>query len=580
MLQNLLIMKRLKKVIWGCNIMEILKYDVICIGSGVAGMMASIIASNSDAKVCLISKEPFGWGNTRISGGVISTRGKRNEDLILDMLRSGNQLNQIELIRTFLDQSVGIHELIEAWGHIFVTENEQPVQKKMIKPGGHSEARTLISYHRGILLANTLRSKLLDSQIDIFEEVIACKVIIREEKACGVLIYDWKKGIWLTLLSSRIILACGGGGMVYYPHTDNMRSATGDGYALGLNAGAYLIDMEQIQFIPFGLAYPQGMVGLELGDTSAAGPYGVLKNKDGKVICRDLPNKTREEVSKLIALEIIKGNASPNGGIWLDPTENRNHADGEESWQSWKSIGSLEPLRLAYGSKAYQWKEPFEILPTQHYIMGGLLIDNKGNTTVPGLMAVGETAGGIHGGGRMGSMSLFDGLVFGKIIGNEVIKKQSSINQISIHELEEEKEQFKAFVSKQKGQYNPFKLKKELGEVMWKYAGIIRSENGLKNGLDLLKNIEMKSHEINIEWKEGYQQYILNAIELRFMLITAKSIILSALARKESRGSHYREDFPDKDRQNKVRNILIHSKNGDLITSFKEVSHEKNNVKN
>ncbi|MEH7014126.1 FAD-binding protein [Neobacillus niacini] len=545
--------------------MEILKYDLVCIGSGVAGMMASIAAANSDAKVCLVSKEPLGWGNTRISGGIISTKGKDKKSLLSDMLKSGNHLNQISLLTALLDKSVGIHELIESWGHIFVSDQDLLFQKKMIKPGGHSEARTLISHQRGILLSNILRSKLLDSNTHIIEEVIACKVITQEKTIRGVLLYDWKKGKWVTILSPKVILACGGGGMVYAPHTDNMRSATGDGYALGLNAGANLIDMEQIQFMPFGIVYPQGMLGLELGDTSAAGPYGVLKNKDGKIICRDMHNKTREEVSKKIALEIALGNSSPNGGLWLDPTENRKNEDGEESWKNWKSIGSLDPLRLACGAKAFQWQEPFEVLPTQHYIMGGVQIDDKGNTSVPGLMAVGETAGGIHGAGRMGSMSLFEGLVFGKIIGKEVIRKQDSIKQVSIEDIEEEKENFKSYISKQKGHYHAVNLKQEIGEVMWKYAGIIRSHDTLNHALNLLSHIELKSQKLDIEWENGFRFQTLEAIELRFMLTTSKSIILSALARRESRGSHYREDYPNKEESNSVKNMIIQSKHGELI---------------
>jgi len=554
--------------------MEILNYDLVCIGSGVAGMMASIVASNTDAKVCLVSKEPLGWGNTRISGGIISTIGSDKHTLSSDMIKSGKNLNQTHLLEKLLDNSVGVHELIESWGHLFVSDHNMSDQRKKIKPAGHSEARTMLSYQRGLLLANTLRSKLLDTNIHIFEEVIACKIILNENKVHGVLLYDWIKGKWKALLTQRVILASGGGGMLYFPHTDNMRSATGDGYAIGLNAGAHLIDMEQIQFMPFGITYPKGMLGIELGDTSAAGPYGVLRNNKGEIICSDLSNKTREEVSKTIALEIMKGHPTPNGGVWLDPTANRNYQDGEESWENWKTIGSLDPLKLANGTKAYQWKECFEVLPTQHYIMGGLLIDNKGNTSVDGLMAVGETAGGIHGAGRMGSMSLFDGLVFGKIVGNEVAGKYESIKKLSKDYLEEEKDNFINHVANQHGEQNTIKLKRELGHVMWKYAGIIRSQEMLVDGMDLLTKIEKKSHFLSVNWNKSINYQALEAIELRFMIQTAKSILLSALERKESRGSHYREDYPAMKDSEPLKNIVIHLKNGNLFTLLKGNSNE------
>ncbi|NWQ43415.1 FAD-binding protein [Bacillus sp. EB106-08-02-XG196] len=547
--------------------MKIINYDVICVGSGVAGMMACLAASHSGANVCLVSKEALGWGNTRISGGIISTLGSKKEDLITDILKSGHELNQHELVKTLINDSADVHSLVQSWGHLF---DIQQGQLKKITPAGHSEARTLISVQRGIHLSNILRNQLLKLQIDILEEIIVCKVLVQQRRAVGILLYDWKEGDWLVLLSPKVILACGGGGMLYSPHTDNMRSATGDGYALGLIAGAELIDMEQIQFMPFGVVYPNGMMGLELGDTSAAGPYGVLKNGHGKVICSDLPKKTREEVSKIIALEIKRGNASPHGGIWLDPTENLKHEGGLESWRNWKAIGSLEPLKIAYGTKAYQWQEPFEVLPTQHYIMGGILIDDKGNTNVSGLIAAGETAGGVHGGGRMGSMSLFDGLVFGRLVGKELAKSQERYSKPSRGWLEEEKENFKTFVTKQKRVFSPLKLKQDLGKVIWTYAGIIRDKNGLEIGLNLINEIEEKANNLQISWEPRYFQLIVEAIELRFMLITARSILLSALARNESRGSHYREDFPSKEVNQTVKNIVIQLKQGEFITSKRE----------
>jgi succinate dehydrogenase/fumarate reductase flavoprotein subunit len=535
---------------------EIDQYDVVCIGSGVAGMMAAISAAERGLNVCVVSKDPVGWGNTRISGGIVTTNESNEKALYEDVLRTGEHINQKKLVKSLLSRSKTINDLVEKWGHIYLRNPDNPGEKELVKPGGHSIPRTLKSYNRGISIANSLRSKFLALDIKTLEEVVVCRIMVRDEKARGVLCYDWVNNKWIGIISSNIILACGGGGMIYYPHSDNMKSATGDGYALGLLAGAKLIDMEQIQFIPFGILYPEGMKGLEVGDTSAAGPYGVLRNRNGEIVVDDLPNKTRESVSRAIAIEVQRGYGSPHGGLWLDPTENRKYEDGEKNWQHWKSIGTMNTLKMAYGSKAAQWLEKFEVSPTQHYCIGGIHIDENGRTNISGLYAAGETAGGFHGAGRMGSMSLFEGLTFGKVVGEEIIKNTNTGNQMGEDDFRIEKqkiiEQFNYG-----NNYKPIRLKRELSKIVWENAGIIRIDNGLKTALKALNDIKEKSRFIHISFEHSYNHQFLEAIELQFMLLTAQSVILSALQRIESRGSHYRSDYPVKDLKWQKKNVLV-----------------------
>lgn len=545
--------------------MEILQFDVVCIGSGVAGMMASISATEKGLKVCVVSKDCISWGNTRISGGIVTTNEKNDDALYDDVLKTGGHINQEQLVKSLINQSSTINETVEDYGHIYLRNPDNPNQKELVKPGGHSVPRTLKSFNRGISFANSIRNRFLDLEIETLEEVLACKIIVREGTACGVLCYDWIDNKWIGIKASNIILACGGGGMIYNPHSDNMKSATGDGYALGLMAGASLIDMEHVQFIPFGILHPEGMKGLEVGDTSAAGPYGVLRNQNGDVVLFDVYKKTREQVSRAIALEVQKGNGSPHGGLWLDPTENRRHEDGEESWKHWKSIGTLNTLKMAYGSRAAQWSEPFEVSPTQHYCMGGLLIDESGTTEIPGLYAAGETAGGFHGAGRMGSMSLFEGLTFGKIVGGGISNEnhETLLTEVDFYK---EKQQIELNCSTGKGINLP-SLKKEIGKIMWECTGVIREEKSLKKALEALQIIEEKMKDSRVSFDQNYNKQFVEWFELQSMIETAKAVTLSALTREESRGGHYRSDFPVEAEVWKKKNVVIRKSNdGELFS--------------
>ncbi|SFE93195.1 FAD-binding protein [Alteribacillus iranensis] len=542
--------------------MRTYEFDILCIGSGVSGLMASIAASEEHKDICIVSKDPFSWGNTRISGGVIASN--QDSSLDIDILNAGRRLNSSELVETLLNDSENIHETVESWGHIYRRNGNKKIK---IKPGGHSEARTYISSYKGISLGNVLRMRLLEeTNVKIIEETIVCKILTHDSRVYGAICYNWIKDTWYIIYAKQIILATGGGGMLYDPHTDNMRSSTGDSYSLALQCGASLIDMEQIQFIPFGVAYPQGMTGLEIGDTAAAGPYGKLITEDGKLILGNIPSLTREEVSRKIALAMSRGSTELKDNVKLDPTANINKQDGKEAWVNTNNSGSLEAVKYAYGVKSYKWEEPFSVIPTVHYIMGGVLVDQQGCTEVDGLLVAGEAAGGVHGSGRLGSMSLFEGLVFGRKVGKiaaEQIDKTKD-NPFPIKESDLIINEYKKTISNGKGSNSPFLLKKKLAEVMWKDVGLIKTEKSLLRAMEQIKKIEKLSKELFVNWKKSEQrQLILNTIELKMMVTTSKAIIVSSLIRRESRGSHYRLDYPSENNSEDY-NVKVDLKDGEV----------------
>lgn len=541
--------------------MKVIHKDVVVIGSGISGLMCSIRAKERGLNVLVVSKEPISWGNTRISGGIIASNEFDKQLFIEDVLNAGRKINQFDLVDLIINKLPNEVETLEQWGHTFLRSKNEPDKKEYVQPGGHSEPRTLKALNRGISISNTLKQKFISLDIDVLEEVLAVNVLVQEKQIAGVLCYDWKNDEWFGVNAGAVVLACGGAGMIYYPHTDNMRSATGDGYALGLRAGAKLIDMEQIQFIPFGIVSPRGMRGLEVGDTSAAGPYGKLVNQKGEVI-EDRPfNKTREEISRLIAIEIEKGNGTPNGGIWLDPTENLEHKDGMENWHHWRSIGTTDTIRNAYGVKASKWEEKYEVSPTQHYVMGGLHVNTFGETQIQGLYAVGENASGFHGAGRIGSMSLFEALTFSAHVGNNIRLRGKKMTLTKPDYINERDKMMTAYEGVNEA--HPVVLKKELGMMMWQYCGVIRSEEKNETLLHGIHELEESVKKMKVNF-HGNNDFFLHLFELESMLLTSKAVAISSLMRKESRGSHYRSDFPSENLWWENKNIIVFNEGDEL----------------
>jgi succinate dehydrogenase/fumarate reductase flavoprotein subunit len=546
--------------------MEAKECDVLIIGGSGAGVTAAITAANMGTRVIMVSKEPIGYGNSRLAAGVIVYPGLLPEDtpelFLKDMVVGGDYINDQEHCYFLAQEAPEATKLLERLG-LFTQRGEDGSfpPPPSIKAGGHALARTLIFPSQGMGLGQILRAGLWTIPVEVLEETLAISLIKQGEQVVGAICLQWNKGEVIVISAKNTILATGGGGWLYYPHTDNSRGVTGDGFALAYEAGAELIDMEQVQFIPFGITHPKGMAGIICGEPAIAGPKGKLVNAKGEIILTEVSTKTRAQLSNIIALEVEKGNGTQYGGILLDLRENREIPEGrfllDMLKKDLKAIGDI--ILFAYGEKAYNWEEPWDVYPTAHFFMGGVKVNQDClSSSVSNLYAAGEVMGGVHGGNRLGSVALAEIVIFGKVAGEQAARVAKGMNQpiLDPQEIAVEKAKIMGLLGKS-GKHRPIQLKRKLQNTMWQLVGPVRREEGLQRALENIKQIKREIQNLSVSHSRIRNPEWLDALELPLMLIAAEAVTLSALYRQESRGAHVRLDYPERDDAHWLKNILV-----------------------
>ncbi|MGB5156126.1 FAD-dependent oxidoreductase [Desulfobacterium sp. N47] len=542
--------------------------DVLCIGGGGAGVTAAITASEKGTDVILLSKDHIGYGNTRIIGGIMAQgdveTDRKGENFFRDMVVGGDYLNNQKLCRVLAQEAYNAPILLERFGGMVKRDGKGIISPEvLLQVGGHTSPRSLIlpSAGPGVgqgLCYGVARRK----NIRTIEKTIVFDLLKEGGKVLGAVCYQLTSGEIIVVKAQKTILATGGGAWIYYPHTDTSRVATGDGFALALHAGARLIDMEQVQYIPFTLTHPLGMSGIVVGEPFTAGPAGVLKNVNGRDILPGVASKTRAQVANAIILEVEKGNGTKYGGCLLDLKANKDHPQGSILYRHYRE-GVFKPftdlVRIAYGKAAAEWEEPWDVYPAGHFFMGGIVINEWCQVEgVENLYACGETAGGIHGGNRLGSVAMTELFVFGKRAGEKAAEDISdhACQEVDRTLINDHVEKLRGMIGR-KGKYRVIELKRELQKTMWEKVGPAREEEKLKAGLEIFSFIEEKFKDITISGACKYNTELLDALELRFMLPVARSVALSALARQESRGAHVRIDYPERDDRSWLKNIVV-----------------------
>jgi len=345
--------------------------DLLCIGGGGAGATAAVTASRKGAKVLIVSKEPIGYGNTRIVGGVMAygdlSKKKRGEDFLRDMVVGGDYLNDQDICKMLAQEAPQATLILEDFGGVLGRDDEGKItEKALAQLGGHTSPRTLFIPSTGPGIGQALRYAVSKENIETLERTIIADLICDDNQVLGAVGYGLEEGEIIVINARKTLLATGGGGWIYYPHTDVSRAVTGDGFALALNAGAELIDMEQVQYIPFALTHPPGLVGIVVGEPFTAGPAGVLRNINGKDILPGVNLKTRADVANAIILETEKGNGTKYGGCLLDLKENKNHPGGKVLYDQYtKGLfkNFTDIIKFAYGPKSASWDEPWDVYP-------------------------------------------------------------------------------------------------------------------------------------------------------------------------------------------------------------------------
>ena len=570
-------------------------YDVVVIGAGGAGLRAAIEASAQQAKVALVCKSLLGKAHTVMAeGGAAAALGNvMGEDNwrvhFRDTMRGGKMHNNWRMAQIHAQEAPDRINELEAWGALFDRTPDGRINQRPF--GGHTYSRLAhVGDRTGLELIRVLQDKAVHSGLDVHMECTIVRLFVVGGRVAGALGYFRETGRFVLFRTGAVVLATGGIGKAWQI-TSNSWEYTGDGHALAYEAGAELIDMEFVQFHPTGMVWPPSVRGI-LVTEGVRGEGGVLKNAAGeRFMFRYMPDMfkgdfaeteaeadawvkgdrkqnrrppellTRDVVSKAITREIAEGRGTPHGGVFLDIASKQRPDYIKQKlpsmYHQFKELAQVDITR-----------DPMEIGPTTHYMMGGVRVDAETQeSTVPGLYAAGEVGGGMHGANRLGGNSLSDLLVFGRRAGLHAAAKRAA--PPSIPDAEVDATLRDALAPFERDGENSFTVQSALQAVMQRHAGIIRDKSGLETALTELEKLKGRARKVGISGSREYNPGWHTAIDLRSLLVVSEATARAALERTESRGAHTRSDYPDSD-DRQAREQIVIKKDGDRMVVRRE----------
>jgi succinate dehydrogenase / fumarate reductase, flavoprotein subunit len=566
------------------------EHDVVILGAGGAGLRAAIEASAAGAKVAVISKSLLGKAHTVMAEGGIAASMANVDDRdnwrvhFSDTMRGGQYVNNWRMAELHAKEAPARVRELEAWGALFDRTKDGRILQRNF--GGHRYPRLAhVGDRTGLEMIRTLQDHGIHLGLDVFMEHTIVTLLKDGDRMAGAFGYDRERGRFHLFRAKAVVLATGGIGRAF-KITSNSWEYTGDGHALAYQAGASLMDMEFVQFHPTGMIWPPSVRGI-LVTEGVRGDGGVLRNRNGeRFMFQDIPplyaNQTadseeegwrytqgdkdarrppelltRDHVARCIRREVREGRGSPHGGVFLDI-----------AWIKEKIPNSAEYIKKKLPSMYHQFKqladvditrEPMEVGPTMHYMMGGVRVDADSQMSdVPGLFAAGECAAGLHGANRLGGNSLSDLLVFGKRAGESAAKfaQQNSLGTINVQELASAEERsLRPF--ERNGLENPYAVQHKLQDIMQELVGIVRTEQEMQQALERIRELETASEAVSVDGNREYNAGWHTALDLHNLLTVAEIVTRAALERKESRGAHFRDDFPAKDEPSGKFNIVV-----------------------
>jgi succinate dehydrogenase/fumarate reductase flavoprotein subunit len=549
-------------------------YDVVVVGSGGAGSHAAQAAAEAGARVLVVSKDPIGCSDTKISEGLATVRESGSDDdseetLSENLRMAGGDLPVAALTDAFAADSKDAYDRYRAQGlrPAIDTDNHKP--KPLPLPmGGHTRRRSVGHRNSGIAFGHANWNAIVQGdRIDYVEDCWFLDLITEDandgdqkrddnKRVAGGLIYDAARGKLIAVRAPSVVIAAGGLSTLYFPKTDTMRGNTGDSYAVAARAGADLVDMEQVQFLPFCVASPPSYEGLLIGEPVTASFLGVLRDKNGKVILDGVYLRTRAECSAAIMRTVEDGRGTPNGGAYLDMTANRVHPRSGPYFM--KFLASALPsaykvARQALGKAAANCDEAWEVRPSAHYMMGGIRTDADGaavtgdaagDTTnaISGLFAAGQAMGGLFGANRLGSTSLTEGAVFGARAGQAAAAtaraSRGNIGDDAFADRIAETERRFG----QRGDRAATTLKIELQRESWTNIGPVRTVERISRMDEVLNDLEGQLDKVAIPDYAEWNQAFIDFEELRNLLTTARAVAAASRERDGSIGGHVRLD--------------------------------------
>jgi fumarate reductase (CoM/CoB) subunit A len=534
--------------------------DVLVVGAGGAGCRAAIEASNHNLDVIMLSKELLGKAHTAMAeGGYNVSLGNVDPDddpetHFKDTIVGGNYLNNQNLAEILVrDAPQRIFDL-EDMGAVFDRTPEGKIAQRVF--GKQSWRRTAYASDRtGSEIMVTLTEGIRKTAVRVFDEVFATRLLITDGKVSGVCAVDLKYGDYLVFRAKSVVMATGGAGRIFSV-TSNAQLDVGDGYGMAYEAGCEMMDMEMIQFHPTGMVKPESAKG-RLVTEAVRGEGGILLNNKGeRFMNRYYPEVMelagRDQVARSIMTEVLEGRGSPDGGVYLSISH---------------LPASIIEFRLESMIEQFEdagvdiRKEPMQVSPTAHHFMGGIKIDEKSGTNIPGLYASGECTGGVHGGNRLGGNALADTQVFGALSGESAAKYAKETDHLGVDrdEIHNEFVRLEAMLKRKEG-ISPADAREEL----------FRKEEDMQYAVKELRRIEKEvvpKIKVDVPVKRfnpGWHQ----AMEFVHMVTTARMVAEAAVMRKGSRGAHYRVDADPNDKG--YYNIVIRKGKDDKMELRKE----------
>ncbi|HYV98317.1 MAG TPA: fumarate reductase/succinate dehydrogenase flavoprotein subunit [Gemmatimonadaceae bacterium] len=570
---------------------ETFEFDVLVIGAGGAGLRAAVEAAAHGCKVGLICKSLLGKAHTVMAeGGAAAAMGNVDDRdswrvHFADTMRGGQYLNNWRMAELHAKEAPARIRELEAWGAVFDRTPDGRILQRNF--GGHRYPRLAhVGDRTGLEMIRTLQDRSVHrQQIDVHMECTVVTLLKDGDRVAGALGYDRERGRFRLWRANAVVLATGGIGKAY-KITSNSWEYTGDGHALAYRAGAELMDMEFVQFHPTGMVWPPSVRGL-LVTEGVRGEGGILLNRDGRrFMFDDIPDNykaqtadnpeegwrytqgdknsrrppellTRDHVARCIVREVKEGRGSPHGGVFLDI-----------AWIREKIPNSAEHIRKKLPSMYHQFKQlaniditetPMEIGPTTHYMMGGVRVDGDTQmSTVPGLFAAGEVAAGLHGANRLGGNSLSDLLVFGKRAGEHAAAFAKEHGKPAVDAgaadaaVQGALEPFSRAASE-----GPYQVQHELQDVMQDNVGIVRREEEMQHALERIAQLSQRAARVGVQGHREYNPGWHTSIDLANLLVVSEAVARAALDRRESRGGHFRDDYPAKDKAYGTFNTVI-----------------------
>jgi succinate dehydrogenase / fumarate reductase flavoprotein subunit len=587
---------------------ERLPYDVVVVGAGGSGLRAAIEARRAGKRTAVISKSLFGKAHTVMAeGGCAAAMGNSNPNdnwmvHFRDTMRGGKFLNNWRMAELHAKEAPDRVYELEAWGALFDRTKDGRISQRNF--GGHQYARLAhVGDRTGLEMIRTLQQRVValqqedarthgdpEAMIKVFAETTVVELMKDGEQIAGALGYIRETGQFVLFEAPAVILATGGIGKTF-KYSSNSWEYTGDGHALALLAGATLLNMEFVQFHPTHMVWPISVRGL-LVTESVRGDGGVLRNSEGKrYMFNYVPDVfraqyaeteeeadrwytdpdhnrrppellPRDEVARANLAEIRAGRGSPHGGVFLDIASRRSPEEIlrrlPSMYHQFKELADVDIT-----------KEPMEVGPAQHYVMGGVEVDpDSGAALVPGLFAAGEVSGGMHGSNRLGGNSLSDLLVFGRRAGQGAAEYLDSLDgarpRASDADLEASRAEALAPLERSGGE-NPYTVHGEVQQTMSDLVGIIRKEEEIKQALAELEKLRARAANVSAEGGPAYNPGWHLALDLRNIMVIAECVAQAALERQESRGGHTRDDFPGMSSEWRKVNLIC-SLDGDRVT--------------